>query len=88
MKDLIINIVVFFLIVLIVVLTTLLILSELNEQVPEYEKSCTRVSIDSNYDNCMCPCDKPNWIEKKLNLRQLCDGWIVPKNQSCFSSIR
>jgi len=64
------------------------ILKEMNSQVKGYEESCSRYSINEYEDNCMCPCDEPNWIERKLGLGTLCDGWIVGKNESCLSGVK
>jgi hypothetical protein len=64
----------------------ILILSGFNKSVKDIEKACTRISINEFEDNCMCPCDELTWIEKKLNLKQLCDGWIVKKGESCIQS--
>ena len=68
----------------IIIYITFLILEQMNYQIKDYEKSCFRMSMNEFEDNCMCPCDEPNWIEQKLGLGTLCDGWIVKKNQSCW----
>lgn len=61
----------------------MLVLSALNHDVESYEKKCSRVSIDDKTDNCMCPCDRPDWIEAMMKISDTCDGWIVKKGEPC-----
>jgi hypothetical protein len=74
-------------VVLIVSFLTILFLKNMNTIVNDFEKQCSRVSMNEFEDNCFCPCDEPTWIERKLNLLKTCDGWIVKKNESCLNKI-
>jgi hypothetical protein len=86
-QETIISIITFLIVIGIIIGCTFLVLKGLNHQVEGYEKSCQRMSMNEYEDNCMCPCDKPNWIERKLGLGELCDGWIVNKNESCLEGV-
>jgi hypothetical protein len=72
---------------LLVLLLGLLILNHFNEELVGYEKSCARINIDSEFDQCICPCSEPNWLERMFNIKKTCDGWIVYKNESCLKGV-
>jgi len=86
-KETILSIIIMVMVLAVIGVTIFISLKDMNKTLGDYEKKCQRISIDNETDNCMCPCDEPNWIEKKLHLTQLCDGWIVKKNESCISSL-
>lgn len=83
----IISIIITLVVLIIIGVTIFITLKDMNTTLGDYEKKCNRISIDNETDNCMCPCDEPTWIEQKLHLNDLCDGWIVKKNESCIHSL-
>ena len=86
-KETILSIIIMIMVLAVISAVIFITLKDMNTTLGDYEKKCNRVSIDNESDNCMCPCDEPNWIDKKLHLIDLCDGWIVKKNESCISSL-
>ena len=86
-KELMLNITIFIVVLGIIGVTIFMTLKEMNIQVEDYEQRCSRMSMNEFEDNCFCPCDEPNWIERKLGLGTLCDGWIVKKNESCLNGV-
>ena len=81
-----IDVAIFLIIFIILGIIIFLTLKNMNTQ-EEFDKHCSRISMNEYEDNCFCPCDESNWIERRLRLRSLCDGWIVNKNESCIAGI-
>lgn len=79
----------YFMILIMIIGIIVLTMASLNSKDIEkdIEENCNRISINEFEDNCFCKCDEPNWIERKLRLGTLCDGWIVNKNESCIYGV-
>jgi len=71
-----------------IILSSIIILGQMRTLSKEGETVCQRVSMNEYEDNCMCPCnEKLTWIDRKLNIKDTCDGWIVKKGEPCINSL-